>query len=247
MKVPNLEKVVIENMNNIEIIWSNQFVEHSILKLKSLEVNECKKLKSLFTWNVCRKLSCLVTLEIRSCDSLEEICCPMVINSVERTSIESKELRTTLISFEKLKCMEVSKCQNLKYMFEKEIVEEKETHTATMELVFPILDELKLYKLPRLRAFYPNEQTVHMPVLKNLILKKCCTPETPEEDHRMQQLLAVGKVCISSSICMLTFIFICDVICLLSGLSTLGDIEYVSERSHDDVGTGTSVSELHNS
>lgn len=129
-----------------------------------------------------------------------------------------------------------------------------------MEFEFPRLAQLVLCKLPQLRAFYMDAHTVEMPVLYSLTLRNCWTPQT-KEDYRMQQpLLSVGKVHIQTSCVVNVYshshalyfyiIFVCDVICMLSDLSTLGDIEYSCKRSHDDVGrlgSCTSVSELLNS
>lgn len=130
-------------------------------------------------------------LSIRKCE----------INSGEilpTQSTQSKELYTRKISSVKLENMYISSCENLKYLFGKEIVEEKEAQNATMEFVFPRLTNLGLYKLPQLRAFYPDGHTVEMAVLERVDLNISWTPET-EEDHRMQQLFSVGKVWIYSN------------------------------------------------
>lgn len=96
--------------------------------------------------------------------------------------------------------MHISKCENLKYLFGKEIAEEKEAHTATTKFVFPRLAELGLYDLPQLRAFNSDGHTVEMPVLERVDLGYCWTSET-EKDERMQRRgVSVGKVCIYSNL-----------------------------------------------
>lgn len=125
--------------------------------------------------------------------------------SLEKLS-QSEELCTRMISFVNLSFVKVLSGQNLKYVFGKETVEEKETHIAAMEFVFPKLVKLKMCELPQLRAFHPDDgHRVEMPVLNNLKLRNCWTP-----DHRMQQpLFSVGKVCIyiQSLCCQCVFSF----------------------------------------
>lgn len=169
-------------MDNLEKIWNNQLVEVSIPKFVSITVGKCRKLETLFEWNVYRR-------------------CLMKYSRKEHlgTSTQSKELCSTSLSFENLKVFRILECENLRYLFGKKTIDEKEASATTIEFVFIKLIGLVLSKLPQLRTLYPDSYTVEMPVLKKWMLSECWNPGTDEEQQIQQPLFSVEKVCIRKS------------------------------------------------
>ncbi|KAJ7942950.1 Disease resistance protein [Quillaja saponaria] len=71
---PNLEALVISYMDNLKTIWSVDHVSpNSFGKLKSLNINYCKKLLSIVPSYMLRKLQNLETIKVGNCGSLNEI------------------------------------------------------------------------------------------------------------------------------------------------------------------------------
>ncbi|KAL5767225.1 hypothetical protein ACOSQ2_014008 [Xanthoceras sorbifolium] len=63
----------IYNMNNLKTIWHNQLDGNSFRKLKSLQVEKCQKLLTLFPSNICERFLSLEFLTVRECGYLQEI------------------------------------------------------------------------------------------------------------------------------------------------------------------------------
>ncbi|KAK8514615.1 hypothetical protein V6N12_057514 [Hibiscus sabdariffa] len=70
---PVLEKLVIENMDNLERLWADQLVEHSFSKLTSINLEDCPKLVNVFPLSMLTRLQRLERLKIFRCESVEEI------------------------------------------------------------------------------------------------------------------------------------------------------------------------------
>ncbi|GKV47763.1 hypothetical protein SLEP1_g54629 [Rubroshorea leprosula] len=75
MKVifPKLEQLMIKYMRNLDKIWDNQPDASSFCQLNYLSVNSCNKLLNIFPFSMLERLQRLDKLEIRNCNSLEEI------------------------------------------------------------------------------------------------------------------------------------------------------------------------------
>ncbi|TXG65317.1 hypothetical protein EZV62_006592 [Acer yangbiense] len=177
--VPNLEKLTISFMNNLEKIWHDQLVKDSFCKLKSLEVVYCDKLLNVFPSNICGRLLSLEFLEVRECGSLEEIF------YLRELSIYDSQI---MLSFANLRILSVHGCESLKNLFSASILAKEGVvmEEAPARFLFPKLTSLVLDDVPELRSFYPGRHKVEGPVLKKLELSDCGIHDTDEEGQMQQ-------------------------------------------------------------
>ncbi|KAK2640675.1 hypothetical protein Ddye_028470 [Dipteronia dyeriana] len=68
---PSLERIVIYRMKNLEMIWHNQLADDSFGNLKSMEVKSCKKLSTIFRFNMLERSTRLEWLMVKQCISLK--------------------------------------------------------------------------------------------------------------------------------------------------------------------------------
>ena len=70
---PSLETLTIMHMENLKIIWHDQFAEDSFFKLQSLFVKYCENLVNIFESNMLTRFQSLERLEVVYCGSLQEV------------------------------------------------------------------------------------------------------------------------------------------------------------------------------
>ncbi|KAL5783703.1 hypothetical protein ACOSP7_008732 [Xanthoceras sorbifolium] len=187
VRVPSLEEMNMSNMDNLKMIWHNQLVEDSFCKLKSLQVEYCYKLLTLFPSNMCERLLSLESLEVSGCVSLQEIFDLQGIIFKEGNSIaaatQSREL-----SFSNLQNLTIFVCPSLKNLFAV-ANEGVSAQQVPARFCFSKLTSLKLDILPELRNFCPGRHIVKCPVLKTLDLSGCAT----DDECQMQQYLLLEE------------------------------------------------------
>lgn len=111
LTVSKLERLSVENLAEMNFIWACPVSSTQILSLQylqHLEVNQCGKLKSIFSMVVHRSLRKLTRLIISDCEELEEI-----ITEHE----EPRTLSNTQMGFPKLRELKVEGCSKLKSLF----------------------------------------------------------------------------------------------------------------------------------
>ncbi|KAK2640403.1 hypothetical protein Ddye_028198 [Dipteronia dyeriana] len=187
VRITQLEKMKIYQMDNLKMIWHNQLDGDSIPKLKSLQVYDCRKLLTVFPLNIRERFLTLESLDVRRCGSSEDIFDVQGIITEERNSIATTQSRE--LCFSNLEELTVSRCQSLKYLVAASIVENE----VPARFYFPKLASLKLFKLPELRSFYQGRLTVEGPVLKKLKLCDCGIHVTDEEGQMQQPLFLVEQ------------------------------------------------------
>ncbi|KAM3693700.1 hypothetical protein ACJW31_07G003400 [Castanea mollissima] len=208
----NLETIFINGINNLKMLWHNQLVSDSICKIKKLHVGSCENLMKVFPSNMLRRLQNLEELKIEDCDSVEEVFEVGGENVDEICDKGSTQLRhltlinlpklkhvwtsdpETILTFQNLHQVEVSKCKTLKSLFpvsvakslehleslcindcgllEKIVALEEGLETKT-KFMFPRIISLTLQSLPELKCFYPGKHTSEWPSLKSLTISKC--------------------------------------------------------------------------
>ena len=123
-------------MDNLKMLWHNhQLVPDSFCKLKKLLVGGCKNLINIFLPNMLRRLQNLEELEIRNCNSVEEVFEIRGVNVDEICDTVSTQLRVlrlcnlpklkhvwsldlqAILTFQNLRTVEVSNCKILKSLF----------------------------------------------------------------------------------------------------------------------------------
>ncbi|XWS73626.1 hypothetical protein CRYUN_Cryun02cG0144700 [Craigia yunnanensis] len=70
---PSLEKMTISHLKSMRMLWNNQLPEDSFCKLKTMEVEYCEQLHTIFPFNLVAKFQRLETLIINDSASLEEV------------------------------------------------------------------------------------------------------------------------------------------------------------------------------
>ncbi|KAL5853787.1 hypothetical protein ACOSQ3_008905 [Xanthoceras sorbifolium] len=199
-------------MDNLKMIWHNQLVEDSFCKLKSLQVEYCYKLLTLFPSNMCERLLSLESLEVSGCVSLQEIFDLQGIIFKEGNSIaaatQSREL-----SFSNLQNLTIFVCPSLKNLFAV-ANEGVSAQQVPARFCFSKLTSLKLDILPELRNFCPGRHIVKCPVLKTLDL---------------------SEVWDLSIFFFFFFYFVDWLNCFMNGLPLLGGIDISQKTGHDDV------------
>ena len=100
-----MEDIRINDKDNLKMLWDNgQLVPDSFCKLKKLGVARCKNLMNIFRPNMLRRLQNLVNLEIRDCNSVEEVFDIRGKNVDEICDMVSNKLKVlTLFNLRKLK------------------------------------------------------------------------------------------------------------------------------------------------
>ncbi|XP_075649596.1 disease resistance protein At4g27190-like [Castanea sativa] len=138
-KVPfsNLEDICISDKDNLKMLWHNyQLIPDSFCKLKKLGIARCKNLMNIFPPNMLRRLQNLEKLEIRDCNSVEEVfdnirgvnvdeICDTVSNKLRVLTlfnlpklkhVWSLDLQA-ILTFQNLHTLKISYCKSLKSLF----------------------------------------------------------------------------------------------------------------------------------
>ncbi|KAF8038994.1 hypothetical protein BT93_B1519 [Corymbia citriodora subsp. variegata] len=130
-----MESMEISHMNNMEKIWLDGLASNAFSKLKTLVVEHCEKLSSIFSsYTMLTRFQTLEKITVTDCGSLEVVFHVQEFNFSEaRTSIfQLRELVLTRLpkmkqvwsdnhqgglTYGRLRCMEVVKCERLKSLF----------------------------------------------------------------------------------------------------------------------------------
>ncbi|PHU14836.1 hypothetical protein BC332_16041 [Capsicum chinense] len=123
---PNLEVLKLYEANSITALCSHQLPTAYFIKLVTLEVENCGKLRNLMSPSVARGLLNLRTLWIEDCQSMEEV-----------------------------------------------ITEQQGEEIVTYEPLFPVLEELSLYHLPKLGHLILTRHVLEFPFLKEVVSDEC--------------------------------------------------------------------------
>ncbi|XP_050274627.1 disease resistance protein L6-like isoform X2 [Quercus robur] len=208
----NLETIIIDGMDNLKMLWQNQLVSNSICKIKKLHVGSCKNLMNIFPPNMLRRLQNLEELKIEDCTTVEEVFEVRGENVDEICDKGSTQLRhltlinlpklkhvwtsdpETILTFQNLLQVKVSKCKTLKSLFPvsvarsleqleslhindcelmEEIIALEEGLETMIKFVFPQITSLTLQSLPELKCFYPRKHTSEWPSVTSLTISKC--------------------------------------------------------------------------
>ena len=136
---PSLQRMEIEEMDKLEIIWQTPSTSDSFCKLEEIQVVSCKNLRKMFPSYLLRRFWNLRELAIGRCEMLEEVFEMIDQNSnVEEvvcdnvTTIPLTDLTLAnlpnlkhvwcsdphgTVTFENLRCVIIVNCPSLKYVF----------------------------------------------------------------------------------------------------------------------------------
>ncbi|XP_030957678.1 uncharacterized protein LOC115979758 [Quercus lobata] len=132
---PSLETLKVMHMENLKIIWHDQFAENSFFKLQSLFVQYCENLVNIFESNMLTRFQSLETLEVSYCGSLQEVfelqrhdvreshivtAIPLktlILKSLPKMKHVWNEDPQGIFSFQNLQVIRVCECESLNSLF----------------------------------------------------------------------------------------------------------------------------------
>ncbi|KAM7505212.1 hypothetical protein LguiB_004116 [Lonicera macranthoides] len=136
-----LVSVFDDGMNQSSSIHYSSSVLPTFGNLRSLALNGCSKLKSIFSPSIARGLINLETLTVSKCSGIEEI--------ISKESGDDDQDEKKAVEFLNLKNMYLKRLPNLVSFCK----------AAVDEVKFPQLKEMELNELPKLTSIYPETKT----------------------------------------------------------------------------------------
>ncbi|KAI4332240.1 hypothetical protein L6164_017164 [Bauhinia variegata] len=166
--IVKLEELHLDNCPKLKSIWTVPTPKQSfsLHYVRELNVTKCDKLKCLFPIIVSKSLPELTSLKVDNCEDLEEIM---------DANIEDKNLSDAQVCFPKLKLIQISFCRKLKSLLPVACVFSRISEEGTSnghEIVIPNLEELKFIKLPSFVGISPGFK-LHAVNLVKMIVDEC--------------------------------------------------------------------------
>ena len=149
---PSLETMVISHMENLQMIWHNQFAPNSYEKIKKVEISYCEKLITIIPSYLLYSQGNLEELEVCNCDNVEAVFDLSEIND----SCTFPQLR--------LKSMKLWHLPKLKCIWNKD---------PQQSYVCQYLQKVDVYKCESLRSVFPTSIAKHLPKMKALVIDSC--------------------------------------------------------------------------
>ncbi|KAF3664222.1 putative disease resistance protein-like isoform X2 [Capsicum annuum] len=143
---PNLETLEITEADNISAPCSHQLPTAYFSKLEALAVGNCCKLRNLMSPSVARGLLNLQALDIRDCQSMEEV--------ITEDEQQGEEIMTIEPLFPRLETLELILLPKLRHFF-----------LTKRPLEFPFLRKVDIYDCPEMKMFVQQEGSVSTPSL----------------------------------------------------------------------------------
>ncbi|KAL1368277.1 hypothetical protein AAHE18_02G110100 [Arachis hypogaea] len=160
---PNLEKLVIQNLDKMEKIYDGPLANNSFAKLQAIKVENCNKVKYLV-----KSMSQLSELEVSRCKLMERI----VFEDGDASAMNDETVET--IQFPLLHSLTLQHLDELKSFFS-----HQPTSSAiplfNNQVAFPNLDTLKLSSLNLSKIWKDNRHSFYK--LTNLIVENCDGPK----------------------------------------------------------------------
>ncbi|XP_031270765.1 uncharacterized protein LOC116129150 [Pistacia vera] len=190
---PNLKEKLWNGQTPIDLFWN----------LKSLEVDNFSDMSSAIPSNVLCGFKNLEMLDVRSCESLEQV-------------FDLEENRQEILGLKKLKSLKIGNCNRLRYIFtpwillglvqlqaievkncaliEVIIKKEPQKDAVSDKIVIPQLNSVVLESLPNLTSFYSGSEILECPPLETIIIKDCQKIHMKEFGIHLASLFTVKVV-----------------------------------------------------
>ena len=133
---PSLERLKLSHMENLKIIWPDQFAGYSFFKLQFLKVEFCESLMHIFQSNMLTRFHSLETLSVTDC-GVEEI-------------VVRDEGAVGTVLFPKVTHLILRKLPKLKWLYQ-----------GVQTLEWPLLKELEVSDCDQLRIFATKNLNFH--------------------------------------------------------------------------------------
>ncbi|TYH74666.1 hypothetical protein ES332_D05G417000v1 [Gossypium tomentosum] len=185
----SLKFLTLSELTELRVIWSGPIQVEHFQNLTQLTVDNCRRLRYIFSPTIARNLPQLWTLDIFDCEELEQI--------IEKDQTSSQH-HLQPICFPNLSWIKINNCENLKCLFPitlahgglpnldrldlirlsklEQVFEGDESNVSKDEeevIRLPQLLFLELYKLPNLVSFSPVGYHFFFPFLTGLQVKGC--------------------------------------------------------------------------
>ena len=175
--LPSLETLEVSELDSVEKLWSSQLPTNHFHKLKSLRVEKCHKLVSIFPSDLQTLFPSLEKLEVEKCDSLEEVWASKAapIRNLKSVLVyECPKLRNLCSSYtfkglSNLMTIDILRCN----MMEAVVADDHKDVKINGVLSLIKLEEVKLEFLPNLNYFSATKCDLELPELIQVIVKNC--------------------------------------------------------------------------
>ncbi|KHG29887.1 Disease resistance RPS2 -like protein [Gossypium arboreum] len=150
----------LSKLTELRVIWSGPIQDEHFQNLSRLVVQNCRRLRYIFSPTIARNFPQLLSLDIFDCEELEQI--------IEKDQIPSQH-HLQPICFAKLSCIRIFNCENLKCPFPITLA-----HGG-----LPKLSQLYLKRVTKLGQVFEGdesnvskdeEKVIHLPRLTHLVL-----------------------------------------------------------------------------
>ncbi|KAL4325668.1 hypothetical protein GQ457_11G019040 [Hibiscus cannabinus] len=170
---PRLEKLVISHLRNLKMLWNDQLPESSFCELKTMEVEYCSQLQTVFPFNMVERFQRLQTLIMTGCASLEEVF------GLQRLNVEENEAEVA-IPLKKLHMYDLPK---LKHVWSKDPQE---------MITFKNLTSVYAFGCESLKTLFPASVARGLRQLESVEIDTCgvehivAMDETPRAETRFE-------------------------------------------------------------
>ncbi|XP_031276402.1 probable disease resistance protein At4g27220 isoform X2 [Pistacia vera] len=172
---PLLESMFLCNLINMEKICRGQLTAGSFCKLRTIKVENCSKLKNIFSFSIARGLPQLETIEVNGCSNMEEIFAienEDEINDNEATEkIEFSQLRS--LTLKSLPCL-TSFCSKVKSSNLAISEDDLDIPTALFseKVAFPNLEVLELFAINFEKMWHNQLPVQYLEICKCVVLEE---------------------------------------------------------------------------
>ncbi|XP_044484330.1 uncharacterized protein LOC123210163 [Mangifera indica] len=179
----NLEHLTLSEFPSMkEKLWNGQLPMDIFWNLKSLVVDKFSNISSGIPLNVLCHFNNLELLEVKSCESLEQVF-DLEVNHQE------------ILGLKKFRSLKIDNCNSLKYiltpsvllrlvqlqeievkncaLIEEIIKSEGEKDAGSDKIIIPLLNSIMFKSLPNLTSFYSGSKILEFPPLQTIIVKDC--------------------------------------------------------------------------
>ncbi|CAK7340829.1 unnamed protein product [Dovyalis caffra] len=165
---PNLERLVLNYMDGLEMIWHHELHSDSFCMLKKLEIEQGKKLLNIFPPKMLRRFKNLEYFDVTDCASLEEVFdLQFLINEKEAHDVTATQLRE----------MYLWKLPSLKHVW---------NGNPQGILSFKNLHAVDAWKCPALKSLFPSSIAVDLLQLEKLEINECGIEEIVSKEEGVE-------------------------------------------------------------
>ncbi|KAJ4721541.1 Disease resistance protein [Melia azedarach] len=172
---PLLESLTLYSLINLEKICRNNLRAESFNKLSTIVVNNCKKLRSIFSLSTTECLPRLQKIVVDDCGSMEEIFAIGGENDAKNSQVQDKiefsQLTSlVLISLPQLTCF----CKAIKT--QENLITRSSSQLFSGKVLLPNLEDLELYQINVEKIWHNQLPTLSSSNFRNLtqlIVRKC--------------------------------------------------------------------------